>query len=88
MFAESRETTEIYTSEWERPAGFPLLPVQSEQELQALEKFLSNDANLSAAVSFSLCVLVVSNDYVLKKLHIHFLFSFAEHVSWKICRQK
>ncbi|XP_036148772.1 uncharacterized protein LOC118647630 isoform X1 [Monomorium pharaonis] len=32
-----------------RPTGFHSLPVKSEQELQALEKFLSNDANLSAA---------------------------------------
>ncbi|XP_011858650.1 PREDICTED: uncharacterized protein LOC105556180 [Vollenhovia emeryi] len=32
-----------------RPTGFPSLPVQSEQELHALEKFLANDTNLSAA---------------------------------------
>lgn len=72
-----------------RPTGFPSLPVQSDQrELHVLETFLSNDANLSAAVSFSLCVLVKSSDYILMKLHMHFLFLFVEYVSWKICRQK
>lgn len=67
-----------------RPTGFPSLPVQSEEELNALEAFLSNDVNLSAAVSFSLCVLAKSNDYVSKKLR-NFIFSFAEYISWKIC---
>jgi len=71
-----------------RPTGFPSLPVQSQKELNALEIFLSNDANLSAAVSFSLCVFVKSNDYVSKKLRNRFIFLFAEYVSWKICGQK
>lgn len=44
-----------------RPTGFPSLPVQSEQELHTLETFLANDANLSAAVSFSSCVLSKGN---------------------------
>lgn len=57
-----------------RPTGFPSLPVKSEQELRALETFLSNDANLSAAVSVLLNVFVKSNDYVLKKLGIYFYF--------------
>jgi|GEM_PF-4058721 len=39
-----------------RPIEFPSLPVQSEEELNALETFLSNDVNLSAVVSFSLWV--------------------------------
>lgn len=90
MFIESGKTTQILPGEKviKRPTGFPSLAVQSERELHVLETFLSNDANLSAAVSFSLCVLVKSSDYVLKKLHMHFLFLFVEYVSWKICRQK
>ncbi|KAL0109738.1 hypothetical protein PUN28_014636 [Cardiocondyla obscurior] len=35
-----------------RPTGFPSLPVQSDQELHALETFLKNDANLSAAAMY------------------------------------
>lgn len=61
-----------------RPTGFPSLPLKSEHELftqRALETFLSNDANLSAATGkFFYCVFVKSNDYVLKKLCIYFLF--------------
>jgi len=64
-----------------RPTGFPSLPIQSEEELNALETFLSNDANLSAAVNFSSCVFVKSNDYVSKKLRNRFICLFAEYVS-------
>jgi len=53
-----------------------------------LETFLSNDENLPAAVSFSLCILAKSNDYVSKKLRNCFIFPFAECVSLKICKQK
>lgn len=57
-----------------RPTGFPSLSVQSEQELHALETFLANDANLSAAVSFSSCELGKNNIYVLNELCIFYFF--------------
>lgn len=57
----NQEKLHRYTSEKKkvikRSTGFPSLPIQSEQELHTLETFLANDANLSATVSFSSCVL-------------------------------